>query len=180
MLPKEMGFGSGVTCWRRLRDWQSAGVWRRLHRALLDLLGRVGIVDWARASLDSASLPAKRGEAVEPNPTDRGKPGSKHHFLTDQNGVPLAVVLTAANVHDSRIFEEPVDAAGPVKRPGKGRPRRRPEKLRADKAYDFPRCRAALRRRGIKSRIARRGKDTSERLGRYRWVVGRTLAWLAR
>ncbi len=61
MLPKEMGFGSGVTCWRRLRDWQSAGVWRRLHRALLDRLGRAGRVDWSRASLDSASVPAKRG-----------------------------------------------------------------------------------------------------------------------
>jgi transposase len=56
MLPKEMGFGSGVTCWRRLRDWQKAGVWRRLHRALLDLLGKRGEVDWSRAS-----VPAKRG-----------------------------------------------------------------------------------------------------------------------
>jgi transposase len=61
MLPKEMGFGSGVTCWRRLRDWQKAGVWRRLHRALLNLLGRSGKVDWSRASLDSANVPAKRG-----------------------------------------------------------------------------------------------------------------------
>ena len=61
MLPKEMGFGSGVTCWRRLRDWQKAGVWRRLHRALLDRLGKRGEVDWSRASLDSASVPAKRG-----------------------------------------------------------------------------------------------------------------------
>jgi transposase len=61
MLPKEMGLGSGVTCWRRLRDWQRAGVWRRLYRALLDLLGRSGKVDWSRASLDSVSVPAKRG-----------------------------------------------------------------------------------------------------------------------
>jgi transposase len=95
------------------------------------------------------------------------------------DGVPLAMVLTAANVHDSKVFEKLVDAVGPVKRPGKGRPRRRPEKLHADKAYDFRRCRAVLRRRGIKSRIARRGKDASERLGRYRWVVERKLAWLA-
>src|SRR5215210_6746439 len=61
MLPKEMGFGSGITCWRRLRDWQKAGVWRCLHRALLDRLGRSGGVDWSRASLDSASVPAKWG-----------------------------------------------------------------------------------------------------------------------
>jgi transposase len=90
------------------------------------------------------------------------------------------VVLTAANVHDSKVFEELVDAVGPIKRPGRGRPRKRPEKLHADKAYDYPRCRAVLRRRGIKVRIVRRGKDTGERLGRHRWVVARTLAWMAR
>jgi transposase len=68
MLPKEMGFGSGVTCWRRLRDWQRAGVWLRLHRALLDRLGRSGKVDWSRASLDSASVPAKRGRSGRAKP----------------------------------------------------------------------------------------------------------------
>ena len=61
MLPKGLGFGSGVTCWRRLRDWQKAGVWRRLHRVLLDELGKAGLIDWSRASLDSASVPARRG-----------------------------------------------------------------------------------------------------------------------
>ncbi len=61
MLPQEMGCGSGVTCWRRLRDWQDAGVWDRLHQTLLDRLGEAGKIDWERASLDSASVPAKRG-----------------------------------------------------------------------------------------------------------------------
>ena len=61
MLPKEMGCGSGSTCWRRLRDWQKAGVWRRLHRMLLDRLGAADRIDWERASLDSASVAAKRG-----------------------------------------------------------------------------------------------------------------------
>ena len=61
MLPKEMGCGSGSTCWRRLRDWQEAGVWRALHRVLLDRLGDADRVDWSRASVDSASVPAKRG-----------------------------------------------------------------------------------------------------------------------
>ena len=68
MLPQEMGCGSGVTCWRRLRDWQAAGVWDRLHRTLLDRLGEAGRIDWARASLDSASVPAKRG-AIRPDRT---------------------------------------------------------------------------------------------------------------
>ena len=123
----------------------------------------------------------KGGEKVGKNPTDRGKPGSKRHdVVSDRKGVPLAVALTAASVHDSKVIEELLDGIEPIKRPGRGRPRRRPEKLHADKGYDFPRCRKALRERGIKARIARRGKDTSERLGRHRWVVERTLAWFAR
>jgi len=61
MLPQEMGCGSGMTCWRRLKEWQEAGVWERLHRVLLDRLGKADQIDWERASLDSASIPAKRG-----------------------------------------------------------------------------------------------------------------------
>jgi transposase len=61
MLPAELGCGSGMTCWRRLRDWQQDGVWKRLHRALLDRLGEADQIDWERACLDAASIPAKRG-----------------------------------------------------------------------------------------------------------------------
>ena len=61
MLPAEMGCGSGMTCWRRLRDWQQAGIWERLHHVLLDRLGHANAIDWSRAALDSASVPAKRG-----------------------------------------------------------------------------------------------------------------------
>ena len=61
MRPQELGCGSGVTCWRRLRDWQQAGVWERLHRVLLDRLGAADQIDWGRTSLDSATVPAKRG-----------------------------------------------------------------------------------------------------------------------
>jgi transposase len=61
MLPQEMGCGSGVTCWRRLREWQEAGLWERLHRVLLDRLGEADQIEWERACLDSASIPAKRG-----------------------------------------------------------------------------------------------------------------------
>ncbi len=74
-----------------------------------------------------------------------------------------------------------MDAIKPIKGPGRGRPRKRPGKLHADKGYDdFGRCRKALRKRGIKARIARRGVESSQRLGRHRWVVERTLAWLNR
>ena len=60
-LPHEMGCGSGMTCWRRLRDWQQAGVWERLHQVLLQRLADADKLDWSRASLDSASVAAKKG-----------------------------------------------------------------------------------------------------------------------
>ena len=61
-LPREMGCGSGMTCWRRLRDWHTAEVWHKLHTTLLDRLGRADRIDWSRASLDSGSLRAKKGD----------------------------------------------------------------------------------------------------------------------
>ena len=70
--------------------------------------------------------------------------------------------------------------AVPGVRCGRGRPRKRPKKLHADKAYDHRRCRKECRARSITPRIARRGVETSEKLGRHRWVVERTLAWLNR
>ena len=61
LLPQELGCGSGMTCWRRLRDWQQAGVWDRLHHELLQRLADADKLDWSRASLDSASVSAKGG-----------------------------------------------------------------------------------------------------------------------
>ena len=61
MLPQEMGCGSGMTCWRRLRDWNEAGVWRKLHQVLLDELNAASAIDWSRAALDASSVPAKKG-----------------------------------------------------------------------------------------------------------------------
>src|SRR5215216_48427 len=111
LLPKELGCGSGTTCWRRLRDWQAAGVWERLHTTLLNWLGDAGAIDWSRASVDSISVRAKRGgDDTGPNPVDRGKDGSKYHLAVDRNGIPLSVRLSAANVHDSKLLEPVVDA----------------------------------------------------------------------
>jgi transposase len=61
LLPQELGCGSGMTCWRRLRDWRQAGVWERLHRDLLQRLADADKIDWSRAALDSASVAAKKG-----------------------------------------------------------------------------------------------------------------------
>jgi transposase len=98
-LPVEMGCGCGMTCWRRLRDWQQAGIWFKLYQILLDRLDEADKIDWARAAVDSTFARAFGGvEGSGPNPTDRGRPGVKQHFLVDAQGIPLAGEVTAANV----------------------------------------------------------------------------------
>ena len=93
--------------------------------------------------------------------------------------MPLAIDLTAANRNETTFLETIVDEVEPIRTPNGGR-RKRPDKLHADKGYDSASNREVLRERHITPRIARRGIDSSERLGRYRWVVERTLAWLNR
>jgi transposase len=67
-LPQEMGCGSGMSCWRRLKEWQEAGVWERLHQKLLNRLGEADQIEWERASLDAASVAAPRGPKDRPEP----------------------------------------------------------------------------------------------------------------
>jgi transposase len=103
MLPKELGCGSGMTCWRRLRDWQQEGIWDLMHFALLSWLARYGKVGWSRAVVDSCSVRAVcGGTQTGPNPTDRARRGSKRHLICDAQGVPLAIRPTGANRNDSQ------------------------------------------------------------------------------
>jgi transposase len=97
----------------------------------------------------------------------------------DGQGAPLACRQTPANTPDPAVLTEVVDRVEPIKG-RRGRPRTRPAKLHADKAYDHATHRRALRARGIVPRIARKGVETSQRLGRHRWPVERTFAWLSR
>jgi hypothetical protein len=145
---------------------------------VLDRLGLADRLDWSRASVDSASVRAKRGgpcwrksgrprQAWEQDPSrlrgewaaaDRRGDGGQHHRRGHLVAVldDLPAVLTPA-----------------------GRRRTRPGKLDADKGYDSASNRAYLRRRGIRPRIARRGIESSQRLGRHRWRVERALSWLS-
>jgi transposase len=115
---------------------------------------------------------------VGANPVDRGKPGTKLHLVCDGDGLPLTAAVTAANVADVTMLAALVDDIPPVRTPS-GRRRVRPDKLHADKGYDSQANRAWLRRRGIRPRIARRGIESSARLGRHRWRVERSLSWLS-
>jgi transposase len=99
--------------------------------------------------------------------------------MSDRQGLPLNVEVSAGNTHDMKLLDKVVDGAKPLR--GRiGRPRRRPWKLHADKGYDYPVCRRGLRLRGIIPRIARRGIESKARLGRHRYVIERTLEWVSR
>jgi hypothetical protein len=95
-----MGYGSEMTCWRRLRDWQKAGLWQQLHRAMLEQLSTADQIDWSRASIDYGSVPVLVGEKTGPNPTGLCKSGSKRHIVVDRRGIPLVIRHTCANVWD--------------------------------------------------------------------------------
>jgi transposase len=97
--------------------------------------------------------------------------------FTDRKGLPLALAVSAANLHDSQAFE-PLIQGIPKIRSRRGPRGRKPAKVHADKAYDIPDCHTALREQRIGDRIARRGIESSARLGRHRWVIERTIAWL--
>ena len=87
--------------------------------------------------------------------------------------------ISAANLNDHVLLQDMVDGITPVRQPV-GRPRKRPVKLHGDKGYDYPVCRELLRARNIVARIARKGIESSTRLGRYRYVVERCLEWTTR
>lgn len=120
----------------------------------------------------------EKGELTGPNPVDRGKYGSKIHLITERTGLPLSIGVSGANTHDSQALIPLVKGIPPI-RSRRGRRRRRPHKLHADKGYDYNHLRRWLSSRGIRHRIARKGIETSQRLGRHRWTIERTMAWLA-
>jgi transposase len=118
-----------------------------------------------------------QGHKSGPSPVDRARPGSKHHIITDGQGIPLAVSLTGGNRNDVTqllpLLDKIPTVAGVV-----GRPRRRPDILFADRGYDHDKYRRLLRQRSIRPAIAERGQPHSTGLGTCRWVVERTISWL--
>jgi hypothetical protein len=106
---------------------------------------------------------------------DRGKPGSKIHVLSKGAGLPVVVGVSAANTNDAYALKPLVQAITAI-RSRRGPRRRKPDKLHADKAYDHAELRRWVRRRGIQVRIARKGVETSEKFGRHRWVIERTIS----
>ena len=141
-------------------------------------LARSDQIDWSRAVVDSCSIRAVYGgDQTGPNPTDRAKCGSKRHLICDGRGVPLAVHLTGANRNDSQEALPLVDAIPPLQG-ARGRPRQRPDCVLGDRGYDAAAIRRGLRERHIVPWVAMRRTAHGSGLGRWRWVVERTFAWL--
>jgi len=129
----------------RLRDWHQAGVWQRLHELLLAELNAAGALDWSKAVIDSSHVRAMNsGPKKGPSPAGRARPGSKHHVISEAHGIPLAVSLTGGNRNDVTQLMPLIQAIPPV-RGRRGRPRRRPGQVYADRGYDHDKYRSPRR-----------------------------------
>jgi transposase len=177
-LPAELGCGCGKTCRHYLQVWHQAGVWQRLHALLLAELNGADEIDWSRALIDASFAKAPEGgEDTGPNPTDRSKSGSKHHVLTDAQGIPLNATVTAANVNEvTQLLNVLVNKPAVGGKPG---PKRElPERLQGDSGYDSEPLRVLLRWLGITPLLGKRWREHGSGLGRFRWFVERTISWL--
>ncbi len=138
-------------------------------------------LNFARATVDASHVQAKQGRSrpkvVPESGFYRARPGSKRHVLTGANGIPLAVSLTGANRNDMTQLLPLIDGL-PSVRGKRGRPRRRPRAVYADRGYDHDIYRRRLRQRNITPKIARRGQPHGSGLARIRWVAESAIAHL--
>jgi hypothetical protein len=165
------GRACGSTLRRRLDGWGATALLRRVHVALVRMV-RAGpeVASWD-VVVDSCSVRAKRGgELTGPNPTDRGKAGTKYHIVASTDGIPLGVVPSAANVHDTRLFPHLLRLALAVCAAI--------GKLYADAAYHSAENRGLCLRDGIEPRIRGVGEPHGSGLGSVRCVVEHDCAWL--
>ena len=159
-------------------EWQRAGVWERLHERLLAELRAAGEIEWSRAVADGEPCAGEKGGSeTGPSPVDRARNGSKHHLLVDAPGSRSPGRVTGGNRNDVTQLIPLVDRVPPVR--GKvGRPRRRPDRVTADRGYDHDKYRRAAPSARHQARDRPPPDRAGSGLGRYRWVVERTFAWL--
>jgi putative transposase len=173
------------TLHERFQTWQRQGVFAQIMRIMVKFYAKQRTIKWKWQSIDSKSCPAPLGgEQTGKNPTDRGKHGSKIHILVDQRGAPLAVVLTGANEHDKWSADDLIISIV-VKRP------KTKQHFCADKGYDFADVHQFVEQARYLVHIKhkrKRGEPVAEacpipgetRFPARRWVVERTLGWLAK
>jgi len=181
-LPEK--FPHPSTCWRRLRDWEERGVWLSIWRTFLSELNERQQLKWSESFLDGSFASAKkRGCGV--GKTKRGK-GTKWMVVVDGRGLPLGKYLHSASPAEVKLAETTLATIRVGRRHHAGRPRQKPLRVIADKAYDSDPLRERLRQRGIelicphKKNRVRPATQDGRALRRYRrrWIVERTNAWL--
>jgi transposase len=107
-LPGELGCGCGMTCWRRLREWQVDGTWTKIHKVLLDRLPGAHKIAWSRATADCASMRAAcGGDETGPSPVGRAKSRKRRRAINAANGIPPAYSVPVANINDTNTLPTP-------------------------------------------------------------------------
>jgi len=187
-LPAEIG--ASTTVYDRFRAWEADGFFGRLWAAGLHEFDELVGIDWEWQSLDGVMTKAPFGRAATAeaegtghNPTDRGKHGTKRSTLSEGHGLPLAVVVAGANVHDLKLAAPTLEAVV-VERPAPTG--EQPQHLCLDAGYDYDRPRFAAEQRGYLTHIRPRGEERAHAGSRdplkrrRRWVVERRHSWLNR
>jgi transposase len=189
-LPQELGFGSGTACRRRLAATGGLERGRRPGEAAPAAAEQAPVEEpaglvpggdrlspWLRRGHPHPRPGRTQGPESGPGRVDRARLGSKHHIITDGQGIPLAVSPTGGNRNDVTQLLPLLDKIPPVTGVV-GRPRRRPDMLFADRGYDHDKYRRLLHERGIRPVTAERGRPHGTGLGTFRRVVERTISWL--
>ncbi len=180
-LPAEFPDDSSVH--RTFQRWVRLGLLERMWAVLVESCDELGGLDWQWQSADTAMNKARMGgDKIGRNPTDRGKNGSKRSLLVEADGGPLAVVVEAANRHDTKLLEATLEAVV-VERPQPTAAA--PQHLCLDKAYDNPTGHKAVEGHKYIGHVRRIGEEKLDARGEKkhparRWVVERTLAWLSK
>jgi transposase len=178
LLPGDFGVSSS-TCWRRFNEWTTADIWDKVHRKLLSELGKQGDLDINRVVIDSASVRAVKGGAhTGPSPVDRSKPGCKRHVICDTDGIPLVIAVGPANQRDEELVV-PMLKQFPTIPDEHGKKHKKPKAIQGDRGYGFVHIIKLVVRMAIISLLALRGSPHGSGLGKTRYVVERTLAWLS-
>jgi len=181
-LPKEAGCSSS-TAHRRFQEWVAGGLFEELWKAGLTEYDELQGIDWEWQSVDGTMTKAPfGGAATGPNPTDRGKSGTKRSMRTDGGGIPLSIVVAGANRHDKKLLEVTLDSAM-VPRPKPSEDAR--QHLCLDRGYDYEDSREEAANRGYEVHIPlprsqERSQPYAEGSKPRRWVVERTHSWLNR
>ena len=179
-LPRSLGAPSTVH--DRFQEWREAGVFEKMWKeGLLEYDKKIGL-DWEWQAMDGAITKAPLGgEGTGPNPTDRGKSGTKRSLLTEGNGIPISVTVDGANRHDKKLVSGTLEATM-IERPS---PEEVEQNMCMDKGYDYPDIRKLVEEYGYTAHIRSRGEEIKEKkeIPGYRarrWVVERTHSWLNR